>query len=314
MVNGETDGMAKRILSRRSRYKLLYNYLALVRFGVIIAGDLLPYPGIPAMSGAAKTQPPPIPSRKLLVVIDRDATIYSSRPIAYACYQAAFAEAIAPARPGAAKLDYRTFTRDYNPFDRLSLYKKHYPDLDEEDLKRAGDASWQYYLDHRDEDRFNPLIPGMDEFLRGLKTAGHRVVILTAADIDDRRMREWGISLDGFFSMHALRAEKKIKAAKQEAIFYLLFRYRALPEEAVTIGDSPHDHIPEILSVGTAFDLGCSASRAALRAAVRIYVSRVKDLFRLFGLGEPGIRSSRPAPRRPGARREAPPKRKRPIS
>jgi phosphoglycolate phosphatase-like HAD superfamily hydrolase len=238
------------------------------------------------MSGTAKTPSSSIPSRKLLAIVDRDATIYSSQPIAYACYQAAFDEAIEPFYPGAARLDFRTFTRDYNPFERFAVYKKHYPGLTEDDLKRAGEASWNFYLAHREEDCFNPLIPGMDKFLRRLKAAGHRVVILTAADIDDRRLRERGIPLDGFFSMYALKAEKKIKSTKREAIFYLLSLYGAETGEAVTIGDAPLDHVPEVLSVGTAFDLGCSDSRDALRAAVRIYASRVSDLFPLFGLGE----------------------------
>lgn len=238
------------------------------------------------MVSPKRRRPSVLPPGRFLAIVDRDATIFSSRPIAYACYEAAFEEAVRPACPGAARLDFRTFTRRHDPFDRQAVYRKHYPGLTEEDLKRVGAASWSFYLAHREEDRFNPLIPGMDEFLRRLKEAGHRVVILTAADIDDRRMRERNIPLDGFFSMYALKAEKKIESTKREAIFYLLSLFRADPGEAVTVGDAPLDHVREVFSVGTAFDLGCAASRDALRTAVRACVSRVKDLFPLFGLSE----------------------------
>ena len=236
------------------------------------------------MTITAKDLSLPIPRKNWLAIVDRDATIFSSRAIAYACYEAAFAEVISAAYSPSTRLDIRAYTREYNPLERLAVYRKHYPRLSEEDLKRVGEVSWQYYLAHHPEDRFNRLIPGMDDFLRRLRKDGNRVVILTTADADDRRFREYKIPLDGFFSMHGLKAEKKISATKREAIFYLLSLYRTSPADAVTIGDAPLDHVPEVLSVGTGFDVGCRAAREALQRAARIYVSRVADLFPVFGL------------------------------
>lgn len=233
----------------------------------------------------------PLDPRGTLMIIDRDATIISSREIAYGCYLASFKEVIRKADPEAGQLNEELFTRAYHPFARTGVYEIYYPDLEEKAREKIGEVSWDYYKSHYRRDEFNLLIPGMDECLRALKEAGGTIVILTASEADGTWMKKYEIPVDNYFSVTRLRNEGTIEGKKPEAIRHILAQYDKPAGEAVTIGDNPKDHIDEVISIGTPFGLHSPDARRDLRQAVDIYTPRIEDLYGVFGLEPPAGRA-----------------------
>ncbi len=226
----------------------------------------------------------PLPSRGWLIILDRDATIISSREIAYGCYEEAFEKVISQTYPPAAKLSEEAFTRAYHPFARTGIYEVYYPRLTEVQLVEVGEVSWQFYLDNYRHVRFNALIPGMDAFIRKLKKSGSLIIILTASEGDGKWMRHYRIPVDGYFSVTKLRKDKIIEGKKPAAIRYILQQYNRSFGEAITIGDNPLDHIDEVISIGTAFGLGSFAAQQTLKESVDLYAPRVETLYEFFDL------------------------------
>jgi phosphoglycolate phosphatase-like HAD superfamily hydrolase len=226
----------------------------------------------------------PISPRGRLIIIDRDATIISSRQIAYGCYRASFDRVIRKTDPEAGRLSEELFSRAYHPFSRTGVYEVYYPDLDENDRKRIGEVSWEFYLSHCGEPEFNRLIPGMDEFIRALKAAGAVIAVLTASESQGIWLKHYRIPLDGLFSVQRLKKDKIIEGGKPAAVRHILDQYEKSPREAVTIGDNPEDHVEEITSIGSAFGLACPDARRDLEEAVDIYVPRVENLYGIFNL------------------------------
>ncbi len=229
----------------------------------------------------------PLSPRGMVMIIDRDATIISSRPIAYACYRASFREVIRKADPKARELNEAEFSREYHPFTRTGVYDVYYPQLEEDALARIGEVSWNFYISNYHQPEFNPLIPGMDELIRTLKGAGATIAILTASDSDGRWMEHYRIPVDGYFSVQRLRQEKIITGQKPEAIRHIMQHYGKSPREAVTIGDNPKDHIEEVISIGTPFGLDSPAARRDLEKAVDFYAPRVENIYEFFNLSLP---------------------------
>lgn len=233
---------------------------------------------------SAKSLSLPLSPRGTVLIIDRDATIISTREIAYACYRAAFNRVIRKADPEAGLLSEELFSRAYHPFTRTGIYEVYYPRLGEEQRKLIGEVSWNYYLNNYHQPEFNRLIPGMDDCLRSLQAAGGVIVILTVSEAGGEWLRHYRIPVDGYFSLTRMKKEGAIAGGKPEAIRHILERYGKSSREAVTIGDNPTDHVEEITSIGCGFGLGCPAARRDLEDAVAIYVSRVEELSRIFGL------------------------------
>ncbi len=229
----------------------------------------------------------PLSPRGKVMIIDRDATIISSRQIAYACYRTSFREVVQKADPEARELDEAEFSRGYHPCPRTGIYEVYYPGLQEPDRERIGEVSWDFYIGNYHKPEFNLLIPGMDEFIRALKSAGAAIVILTASEADGKWMKHYRIPVDSYFSVHRLRDEKIIAGKKPEAIRHILKEYGKSPREAVTIGDNPKDHVEEVISIGTPFGLDSPAARRDLEEAVDLCASRVEDLFEIFNLRNP---------------------------
>ncbi len=226
----------------------------------------------------------PLDPRGTLLIIDRDATIISSREIAYGCYLASFNEVIRKADPEAGRLSEELFTRAYHPFARTGVYEVYYPDLAEKDREKIGEVSWNYYKSHYRQPEFNLLIPGMDGCLRALKEAGATIAILTASEADGTWMKKYRIPVDSYFSVTRLKKEGTIEGKKPEAIRYILAQYDKSAGDAATIGDNPKDHTDEVISIGTPFGLHSPEARRDLRRAVDIYTPRVEDLYGVFGL------------------------------
>ncbi len=233
---------------------------------------------------SAKSFSLPLSPRGMAMIIDRDATIISSRPIAYGCYRASFHEVIRPADPRARELDEAEFSREYHPFTRTGIYEVYYPGLTEDDRVRIGEVSWNFYISNYHKPEFNPLIPGMDEAIRSLKAAGATIVILTASESDGRWLKHYRIPVDSYYSVQRLRKEKIIDGKKPEAIRHILAQLGKSPREAVTIGDNPKDHVPEVISIGTPFGLDSPAARRDLEKAVDLCAARVEDLCEIFNL------------------------------
>lgn len=229
----------------------------------------------------------PLSPRGMLMIIDRDATIISSREIAYGCYRAAFNEVIRKADPKALELSEEIFSRDYHPFARTGIYEVYYPGLEESDRERVGEVTWDFYLGNYRKPEFNRLIPGMDDCIRALKAAGGIIVILTVSESDGRWMRHYRIPVDGYFSVTRLRNEKIIDGKKPEAIRHILEQYGKTPREAVTIGDNPKDHVERVISIGASFGLDSPAARRDLEKAVGLYARRVENLYEFFNLNPP---------------------------
>ncbi len=224
----------------------------------------------------------PLPAREWLVILDRDATIISSREIAYGCFEESFEKVISETYPFSAKLSLSDYTRSYHPFERTGVYEVYYPRLTPEQLVRVGEVSWQFYLDNYRKERFNNLLDGMDKFILKLKAAGCLIVILTASESDGKWMRHYGIPVDNIFSVTGMRKAGVIEGKKPEAIHHILDQYNKSYEDAVTIGDNPKDHIDGIISIGAEFGLGCPEARRDLRECVDITAPRVEDLYNIF--------------------------------
>ncbi|MFH1037654.1 MAG: HAD hydrolase-like protein [PVC group bacterium] len=224
----------------------------------------------------------PLPSRDRLVILDRDATIISSREIAYGCFEEAFDKVISQVYPPAAKLSKEKYTREYHPFHRTGVYEVYYPGLNEGQLIQVGEVSWQYYLNNNQHDRFNLLIPGMDDFIRKLKAAGSLIIILTVSEGDGKWLTNYRIPVDGYFSMTRLQKDGVIEGKKPEAIRYILDQYGRSFPDVITIGDNPKDHIDEVISIGAAFGLGCPAARQELKESIDLYADRVETLYDFF--------------------------------
>jgi len=224
----------------------------------------------------------PLPDREWLVILDRDATIISSREIAYGCFEESFKKVISETYPLSAKLSLSDYTSFYHPFERTGIYEIYYPRLTPEQLVRVGEVSWQFYLDNYRKERFNKLLKGMDNFIQALKASGCLIVILTASESDGKWMRHYGIPVDAIFSVTTMRKDKVIEGKKPDAIRYILEQYDRSYEDTVTIGDNPKDHIDEIVSIGAEFGLGCPAARQALRENVDITAPRVETLHEIF--------------------------------
>ncbi|MDP8236037.1 MAG: HAD hydrolase-like protein [Candidatus Erginobacter occultus] len=229
----------------------------------------------------------PLSLRETLFIIDRDATIISSRQIAYGCYLASFDQVIRKSDPEAGQLSVEHFSRAYHPFARTGVYEVYYPRLKESEQERIGEVSWDYYIGNYHKAEFNLLIPGMDKLIRALKEAGAIIAILTASESDGRWMKHYRIPVDSYFSVHRLRNEKIIAGKKPEAIRHILKEYGKPAQEAVTIGDNPKDHVEEVISIGSPFGLDSPDARRDLKAAVDLYASRVEDLYEIFGLESP---------------------------
>jgi len=204
----------------------------------------------------------PLSPQGTLIIIDRDATIISSREIAYGCYRAAFDRVIRKSDSEAGQLGEELFSRAYHPFSRIGVYEVYYCR----------------------EPKFNRLIPGMDGAIRALKAAGGVIVILTASESDGSWLKHYRIPVDGLFSVQRLKKDGIIEGGKPEAIHHILDQYGASPRAAVTIGDNPQDHIDEVISIGTPFGLACPDARRDLEKAVDIYIPRLENLYRIFNL------------------------------
>jgi len=229
-----------------------------------------------------KNIPLPLPKQEWLIILDRDATIISSREIAYGCFEESFEKVVSEIYPKSSKLSLEEFTRSYHPFERTGVYEVYYPRLSSEQMELIGELSWQFYLDNCREESFNDLLEGMDDFIRELRAAGCLVVILTASDGDGHWMRHYDIPVDGFYSMIRLRQDEMFTGKKPEAIRHILKQYNKSFSESVTIGDNPKDHIPEIISIGAAFGLGCPSARRMLEESVDLYAPRVETLHEIF--------------------------------
>ena len=83
----------------------------------------------------------PLSRKKRLFIIDRDATIFSSLEVAYACYEEAFDKVISAVYPPSDKLTKEEYTVDYHPFEKDKFYRERYPKLTEEQLEALGEAS-----------------------------------------------------------------------------------------------------------------------------------------------------------------------------
>jgi len=228
--------------------------------------------------------PLPLESGSWLAIVDRDATIISSRQIAYSCYRESFDRVISPADPDAELMSEEEYTFQYHPFDKEQVYRSNYPRLSPDQLEAVGEASWQYYLSHFEDPQFNLLIPGMDDFMRRLKEDGNLVVILTSSHIDGKWLRHYEIPVDGFFSMQDLKKKKIIEGGKDEAIEYILTSYNKPRTRVVTVGDNPRDHVEDVLSIGIGFGLGHPAARDLIESSVDLYAGTVDDPYRFFGL------------------------------
>ena len=226
----------------------------------------------------------PLPDREWLVILDRDATIISSREIAYGCFEESFEKVISETYQLSEKLSLEEYTRSYHPFERTGVYEVYYPRLSHVQMELIGELSWQFYLDNYRKKHFNELLEGMDDFICKLKADGCLIVILTASESDGKWMQHYGIPVDSIFSVTTMRKDKIIEGKKPDAIRYILDQYNSSYEDTVTIGDNPKDHIDEIISIGAEFGLGCPEARQALRENVDISVSRVEDLSEVFGL------------------------------
>ncbi|HPJ72031.1 MAG TPA: hypothetical protein PK636_05055 [bacterium] len=228
-----------------------------------------------------------IPGRRFLI-FDRDATLISSREIAYACYLAAFEAVVAEALPALAPIDGETHWREYHPFEPALFYRRRYPSLEDDAISRAGDASWRFYLEHAARPEFNPVIPAIPDFVRTLKRDGFEVVVLTSGRLENEFMEEHGIPVDACYSMVRMREKGLPAVEKGEAISYILGRHGRGRGDAVTIGDNPRDHVEGIASVGAAYGLGSATAREELRGAVDHFAESVEDFYPLFGLKRPG--------------------------
>jgi phosphoglycolate phosphatase-like HAD superfamily hydrolase len=226
----------------------------------------------------------PLAREKWLAIFDRDATIISSREIAYACYGEAFDRVVSKFHPSSTKLNQDDYAREYNQLDRMRVYRKYYPALKEEELEEVARVSWQYYLAHYDEKRHNLLIPGMRTFLKKFKANGNMIVILTSSDEDGKWMRYHGLPVDGLFSLVRLKKEWKEGCDKKAVIHHILKQFKQPAGDAVTIGDHPQDHIDDLLSIGVGFGLGCAQAREELRGRVKIYAASVRELSAIFGV------------------------------
>ena len=226
----------------------------------------------------------PLPDREWLIIMDRDATIISSREIAYGCFEEAFSQVISETYPLSEKLSQEKYTRSYHPFERTGVYEKYYPRLSPEQLVRVGEVSWQFYLANYRKERFNLLLEGIDDFLRKLKAAGCLIAILTASEGDGHWMRHYNIPVDAYYSMIRLQKKEVISGKKPDAIRHIIKQHNRSSKNTVTIGDNPKDHIAGIMSIGTAFGLGCPAARRMLKGSVDLYAPRVETLHEIFGL------------------------------
>ena len=224
----------------------------------------------------------PLPAREWLVILDRDATIISSREIAYGCFEESFENVISETYPLSEKLSLEEYTRAYHPFERTGVYEVYYPRLSHVQMEKIGELSWQFYLDNYRKEQFNELLEGMDDFIRKLKGAGSLIVILTASESDGKWLRHYGIPVDAIFSVTTMRKDKVIEGKKPDAIRHILEQYNKSYEDTVTIGDNPKDHIEEIISIGAEFGLGCPEARQVLRESVDISASRVENLYGIF--------------------------------
>ena len=228
----------------------------------------------------------PLPAKKWLAIIDRDATIFSSWELAYTCYEEAFDRVISRLYPDSQKLSKEEYTREFNPFDIDKVLKKHYPELSEEDLDRVNEVRWQFYLDNFRERRFNEVLPGVKGFLKKFKEKGNLIAVLTTSEGDESYFHHYGLPFDEIYSMVKLKKEGMIEGGKREAIFFIIDRFNWSLDDVVTIGDRPGDHIDEILSIGVGYGLGSHEAQEELRNSVDIYVPTVGDLHRVFGLSE----------------------------
>lgn len=226
----------------------------------------------------------PLPARGRLIILDRDATIISSREISYGCFEESFEKVISESYPISEKLSLEEYTRSYHPFEKTGVYEVYYPGLSSEQMDRIGELSWQFYLDNYREEHFNELLKGMDDFIRELKAAGSLIVILTASEGDGHWMRHYNIPVDGYYSVIRLRKENVISGNKPDAIRHILKEHKRSPSDTITIGDNPKDHIAEIISIGAAFGLGSPSARRMLEESVDLYAPRVETLHEIFGL------------------------------
>ena len=226
----------------------------------------------------------PLPDREWLIIMDRDATIISSREIAYGCFEESFEKVISETYPISKKLSMEEYTRSYHPFERTGVYEVYYPRLSPEQLERIGELSWQFYLDNYREEHFNELLEGMDDFIRELKASGCLIAVLTASEGDGHWMRHYDIPVDGYYSVIRLQKDKVISGKKPDAISHILKQHNRSPGDTVTIGDNPKDHIAGIMSIGAAFGLGCPDARRMLKESVDLYAPRVETLHEIFGL------------------------------
>ncbi len=255
---------------------------------------------------AEKSLSLPLSPRGTLLIIDRDATIFSSREIAYGCYRAVFARVIRKADPEAGLLSEELFIRAYHPFTRTGVYEVYYPGLKDSDRKRIGEIAWDFYLKHCRKPEFNRPIAGMDGVIRALQAAGAVIAVLTLSESDGAWLKHYRIPFDGLFSVQRMKQEGLIEGGKPEAIRHILNHYGRSPREAVTIGDNPQDHIPEVTSIGSAFGLGSPDARRDLEAAVDFCARRVRDLYGIFNLSPPAKPAGRQRGRgrNPAARKE----------
>lgn len=226
----------------------------------------------------------PLPRKQWLAIFDKDATLFSSWEMAYACYEEAFNKVVSEIYPASEKLGRDEYTREYNPLDRLTIYKKYYPKLTEEQLEKTGEASWQFYLANFGESRFNQIIPGIDVFLKQFKAKNNLIVVLTASDGDESWLRYYNLPFDEMYSLVRLRKMGMIKGGKSEGISFIVDRFSKYCDETVTIGDYPKDHIDGILSIGVGYGLGCPEAREELRKSVDIYAPGVSHLHNIFGI------------------------------
>ncbi len=228
----------------------------------------------------------PLSRKKRLLIIDRDATVFSSWEVAYACYEEAFDKVISAVYPPSAKLTKEEYTVKYHPFEKNKFYQEYYPKLSEEQLKAVGEASWQFYVSNFAEERFNKLIPGMDDFLKALKSQGNRLVLLTASEGGWEWIRHYDLPFDEVISLVKLReaGELQKEEKKEIVILYIIEKFESTPEDSVTIGDHPLDHVDVIVSIGSGYGLGSPEAREELRGVVDFYASSVRDLHKVFGL------------------------------
>lgn len=237
----------------------------------------------------------PLPPDYRLGIIDRDATIISSWEIAYGCYLKAFERVISRRYPGRAPLGFRNYTLQYNHFRREEVYLNNYPLLKEADLKEIGSVSWNFYLENCGAKEFNRLIPGMDRLLHGLKEQGRKIAILTMSYEEGKWLKRHGIPVDAYYSVIKMRERGIVREGKEEAISHILEETKTSPRRAFTLGDSPKDHSPGVLSIGAGFGLGNPDARRLLESRVDIYAPDVESLFAVFDL---------PAPPSPRSRRD----------